>query len=96
MTQSEPARPTSITLAPTGPVTPYDQCNLPLYAALLDAHSAGLSWRQVIVDLMHLDPNDAGAERCWQSHLERARWIVGDGLAHAVEAFGRPDAGEPR
>jgi hypothetical protein len=38
--------------------------------------------------LMGLDVADASAKPCWRSHLERARWIVGDGLAEACAAFG--------
>lgn len=25
---------------------------------------------------------------CWRLHLDRARWIVGEGLGQAIEAFG--------
>lgn len=79
-------------IAPDTAVTPYDQRNLALYAALLDAEAAGTCWQIVAETLMHINPNDEGAERCWSSHLERARWIVGSGLAQAIEAFGQADA----
>jgi len=36
---------------------------------------------------MLLDVNQCDAEACWRSHLERARWIVGEGLATALVAF---------
>ena len=36
---------------------------------------------------MQLDVTDCNAEACWRSHLERARWIVGDGLGSALVAF---------
>jgi hypothetical protein len=80
-------------LAPAGEdVVDYDRMNLALYAALLEAADAGRGWREVAAELMRLDTADPGAEACWRSHLERARWIVGDGMAAAVEAFRRRTA----
>ncbi len=76
-------------VAPLGTVvSDYDRHHLALYAALLDADAAGEDWQQAAVSLMGIDLADAGAEACWRSHLERARWIVGDGLAAAVTTFG--------
>lgn len=65
-----------------------DQRNLALYAALLDADDAGLDWRDVAVSILKLDITSNDAEACWRSYLERARWIVGDGLAQAIVALG--------
>lgn len=76
-------------VAPKGQVTSYDQHQLALYAALLDADAAGTVWLEVAQTVMLLDPEQNGAEQCWRSHLERARWIVGEGLASAVESFGQ-------
>ncbi|EPR18826.1 hypothetical protein M527_11705 [Sphingobium indicum IP26] len=77
-------------LAPAGEaVVDYDQRNLALYAALIDAHDAGIDWRIAAADLMGLDPSNPEAENCWRSHLERAQWIVGDGMAAALVAFGK-------
>ena len=74
--------------APTGrDVSDYDRRNLALYAALLDADDAGRDWREAAASLMHLDPADEGTETCWRSHLERARWIVSEGLVLALVAF---------
>lgn len=74
--------------APTGTkVVEYDRRNLALYAALLEAEDAGRDWWEAAADLMRLDPADPDAEACWQSHLDRARWIVGEGLATALVAF---------
>ncbi len=78
-----------VPLAPTVEVaTAYDRSHLALYAALLDADDSGQSWQETAASLMGLDVANAGAEACWRSHLERARWIIGDGLAAAVAAFG--------
>ena len=77
-------------LAPTGEaVVDYDQRNLALYAALIDAHDAAVDWRNAAADLMGLDPEDPASEPCWRSHLERAQWIVGDGMGTALAAFGK-------
>ena len=77
--------------APDGrTVAEYDRCSLPLYAALLDAADTGQDWRDAASVILGLDVSDAGAEACWRSHLERARWIVGEGLGQAIEAFDRP------
>ncbi|WP_460989497.1 hypothetical protein [Sphingobium sp. TomTYG45] len=56
----------------------------------MDAAEAGQDWREAASTILGLDVSDAGAEACWRSHLERARWIVGEGLGQAIEAFGRP------
>lgn len=77
-------------LAPTGEaVVDYDQRNLALYAALIDARDAAIDWRIAAADLMDLEPEHPGAELCWRSHLERAQWIIGDGMATALIAFGQ-------
>ena len=76
--------------APTGDeVVDYDRRNLALYAALIEAADAGRNWQETVADVMRLDPTDPDAEACWRSHLDRARWIVGDGMAAALEAFGK-------
>lgn len=76
-------------LAPTETVAvDYDRRHLALYAALLDAADTGQDWRETAKNLMGINVDRAGAKACWQSHLERARWIVNEGLASAVVAFG--------
>lgn len=79
-------------------MTAYDRDQLPLYAALLDADDAGQTWQEVAVTLMRINLADADAEACWRSHLERARWIIGEGLASALSSFSaRPgQAQEPQ
>ncbi|BBD01465.1 hypothetical protein [Sphingobium sp. YG1] len=66
----------------------YDRDHLALYAALLDAADAGQDWTIAASDLMGIDITDPGAEACWRSHLDRARWIIGGGLESAISAFG--------
>lgn len=75
--------------APAGePVTSYDRQQLALYAAMLDADGAGQDWREAAATLMRIDVTSPDGEACWLSHLERARWIVGGGLAAALQTFG--------
>lgn len=77
-------------LAPAGEeVVDYDRENLALYAALLEADDAGLDWQDAATSLMRLDLSSEGAEACWWSHLNRAKWIVGAGLGAALVAFNR-------
>lgn len=75
-------------LAPSGyEVVDYDRMHLALYAALLEADDDGCDWRDAAASLMQLDVTHEDAEACWRSHLDRARWIVGEGLATALGAF---------
>lgn len=82
-------------VAPSGDeVVEYDRRNLALYAALLDADDAGGDWRCAAASLMQIDVTREDAQACWQSHVDRARWIVGDGMENALRAFGhRPSSG---
>lgn len=82
--------PNLVPLAPQNHVTEYDRRQLALYAALLDAEAAGMGWQDAAATVMLIDPGQEGAERCWASHIARARWIIGEGLAQASEAFGNP------
>ncbi|ARS28743.1 hypothetical protein [Sphingomonas sp. KC8] len=83
-----------ISIAPLAPrdnsPTIYDRQHLSLYAALLDADDAGQDWRDAAAAHMGIDATGADAEACWRSHLERARWIIGDGLDAALRSFGAP------
>lgn len=76
--------------APSGQVTAYDRQNLPVYAELLDADDAGIGWAEGVHSILGLDVaiDEATARHCWESHLARARWIVGEGLGAALQAFG--------
>lgn len=77
--------------APDGDVVLYDRQHLLIYAELVDADDAGVCWRDGALEILGIDPAvDADFARCaWDSHLARARWIIGDGLHIATEAFGK-------
>lgn len=68
-------------------VCEYDLENLALYAALLDAADAGLSWQEATRQILCLDENDLTSFDIYERHLRRARWIVGEGLQSALVAF---------
>lgn len=83
--------------APCGEVSAYDRDHLLVYAELLDANASGMGWIEGASLILGIDPSaDREAARlCWESHLARARWIVGAGLGEAIVAFGaRPQAGD--
>jgi len=69
-------------VAPTGGATGYDRSHLMTYADLLDADAQGITWQRGATTILGVDTQaDADAARlCWDSHLARARWIVGEGL----------------
>lgn len=77
--------------APTGmDVVEYDRRHLALYAELISADDLGRAWTCVAEEAMGLDVGSPEAKACWMSHLERARWLIGEGLNAAIVAFGRP------
>ena len=77
--------------APDGDVVLYDRQHLLIYAELVDADDAGVGWRDGALGILGIDPvEDPDLAHCaWDSHLARARWIIGDGLHAATEAFGK-------
>lgn len=77
--------------APNGDAVLYDRQHLLIYAELVDADDAGVSWRDGAFGILGIDPVDDPdfAHSAWVSHLARARWIIGDGLHAATEAFGK-------
>lgn len=77
--------------APVGPaMTDYDRTHMLTYARLLDAERDGYDWTAIAVEVLDLNvaADREGARRCWQSHMDRAHWIVGKGLAAAITNYG--------
>jgi hypothetical protein len=74
-------------------VCDYDRSHLLIYAELIDADDAGTDWADGAISILGIDPGVdwAAARICWDTHLARARWIIGAGLPAAIEAFGRSD-----
>ncbi|MES2443955.1 MAG: hypothetical protein V4574_14090 [Pseudomonadota bacterium] len=76
ITPIEASAPTSDT------ATAYDRAHLLTYARMLDAADSGVDWREAAAAILGCDVSGhaAGAEMCWNSHLERARRVVGEGF----------------
>lgn len=70
--------------APDAPaMTDYDRVHMLTYARLLDAERDDHDWTDVAMEVLDLDvaADPGGAKSCWQSHLDRARWVVNGGFA---------------
>ena len=73
--------------APSGDtLTPYDNDHLVTYLRLLDAAVAGADWTEVVRIVLAIDPErePERARACWESHLERARWVSEHGYPQLV------------
>jgi hypothetical protein len=68
-------------------ITYYDRQHIVTYARLLTAEREGLDWQDAVREILLQDPrrNPKEARICWESHLERARWISTEGIRLAVE-----------
>ncbi|MBI1205844.1 MAG: DUF2285 domain-containing protein [Azospirillum sp.] len=58
-------------------VTDYDEAHTLTYVRLLVAEEAGVDWREGVRHILRRDPvaEPERSQRCWESHLERARWM---------------------
>jgi hypothetical protein len=86
-------------VAPSGPkVTPYDDEHLVTYLRLLDAEKDGADWTEVARIVLHRDPvaDRKQAMRCWKSHLDRARWMAGQGYRRILQQAALDAAAEAR
>ncbi len=82
-----PLDPTVSDAAPVDPVlTGYDEQHLITYLRLLDADAEGADWREVAKVVLHIDPErePERAQRAWESHLARAKWMTGSGYRHLL------------
>jgi len=68
-------------------ITAYDEAHFVVYLRLLDAEAEGADWREVAEIVLGLDPaaDPADARRCWESHLQRARWMAEKGYRNLLE-----------
>jgi hypothetical protein len=78
--------------APDEPaLTAYDQEHAVTYARLLDAEADNADWREVAHIVLHIDPlsEPERAQRAFESHLARAKWMARHGYRHLLRE-GRP------
>jgi hypothetical protein len=74
--------PTVADVAPNDPaLTAYDEEHLLVYLRLLDAEADGADWMEASVTVLRIDPirESVRAQRAWQSHLMRAKWMTEKG-----------------
>ncbi|MBU6296607.1 MAG: DUF2285 domain-containing protein [Alphaproteobacteria bacterium] len=71
-------------------LTPYDEEHLVTYLRLLDAESEEADWREVARIVLHRDPEKEPerTQSCWQSHLNRARWMTAHGYRRLLDQAG--------
>ncbi len=67
-------------------ITPYDRAHFKLYLQLLDAEERDASWQSVATDIMGLNLEEASAKACWQSHLQRAKWMSVSGYRQMLDS----------
>jgi hypothetical protein len=73
-------------------ITEYDRAHFLTYARILDAVRFGQPWQDAARTILGLDVDtDAAAYRIWCAHVDRAGWIVTDGLAMIVGTEPLPD-----
>lgn len=75
--------------APKGDVlTRYDQEHLVTYLRLLDADAEGADWTEVARVVLRIDPaqEPERAQRAWESHLARAKWMTEHGYRDLLRA----------
>jgi hypothetical protein len=68
-------------------ITPYDERHFLTYARLLDADREDADWRDVARIILLLDPEESPerTRRCWQTHLERAKWVATTGYQQLID-----------
>ncbi|MGY3591782.1 hypothetical protein ACVIGB_008637 [Bradyrhizobium sp. USDA 4341] len=77
-----PADPKIADLAPSADeLTPYDEEHAITYVRLLDAEADSADWREVARIVLGIDPTlqPDRAQRAFESHLARAKWIAAHG-----------------
>ena len=77
-----PLDPDIADLAPAGSVlTAYDEEHLVTYLRMLDAEQDGADWREVSRIVLHIEPEQDPdrAQRAFDSHLARAKWMAREG-----------------
>jgi hypothetical protein len=69
-----------------GILTGYDEEHLVTYLRLLDAAAERVDWREVARIILHIDParEPERAQKAWESHLARARWMTENGYRHLL------------
>ena len=82
-----PLDPDVADLAPAGSVlTAYDEEHIVTYLRMLDAEKDCADWREVSRIVLHINPGQDPdrAQRAFDSHLARAKWMTEHGYRHLL------------
>ncbi|MGO9236913.1 MAG: DNA -binding domain-containing protein [Methylocella sp.] len=71
---------------PAESLTAYDEEHLVSYLRLLDAEAEGADWTEVARIVLQIDPahEPERARKVWESHLNRAKWMMTHGYQHLL------------
>jgi len=75
-------------IPPTGDaLTPYDRTHFVTYLKLLDAHAMTIDWKETARSVLSLDPDadPESAQRSYDTHLARARWMTQSGYRQLLK-----------
>ncbi len=67
-------------------VTPYDREHFKLYLRLLDAEENDVHWKVAVEEIMGLKSVESSSKSCWQSHLQRAKWMSNSGYRQLLDS----------
>ena len=88
--QSMPNLPLDPDVADAAPsdsaLTVYEEEHIITYLRMLDANAEDADWREVARIVLHLDPDREPdrAQRAFESHLARAKWMTEHGYRQVV------------
>jgi hypothetical protein len=75
-------------IPPTGDtITSYDRAHFATYLQLLDAHAMRVDWKETARIVLSLDSaaDAAAAQRVYDAHLARARWMTQAGYRQLLK-----------
>ncbi len=67
-------------------ITSYDREHFKLYLRLLDAEEDDVHWKVVAEKIMGLKLGGPSTKSCWQSHLQRAKWMSNSGYRQLLDS----------
>ncbi len=67
-------------------ITPYDREHFKLYLRLLDAEEEDVHWKVAAAEIMGLGSDGPSSKSCWQSHLQRAKWMSNSGYRQLLDS----------
>ena len=74
-------------------ITEYDRAHFLTYARILDAVRCDQTWQNAASEILDIDVagDELGAYCVWRAHVDRAEWIVSDGLALMLQNSSVPN-----